>query len=127
MASCRLQKLSWLIACAALVCLIPLQALAFDVTLAWDASSSPDVSTYVINQCTEPGVYTSAITVGNVTTGIVSNLTSGEMYYFAISCRDIEGLSSGYSNEVFTDGVTVIPDGEPPLSPGGCVITTITP
>ena len=109
------------------VILLPTICHGFNVTLAWDASPSPDVSTYVIHQGTEPGVYTSAITIGNVTTGIVSNLTSGEMYYFVVSCKDIEGLSSGYSNEVFTDGETVIPNGEPPLSPSGCIVTAVTP
>ena len=122
-----MKKLLGLVACLALVCLLPLQALAFNVTLAWEASQSPDVSEYIVNWGPESGVYTDAASMGNNLTGQITGLTNGAMYYFAVSCRDIEGLHSDFSNEVFTDGVSIIPDGTPPLSPGGCIITSITP
>ena len=113
---------------ALLVVLIPAQAGAFDVTLAWDASLSPDVAYYSIHWSTQEGVYNdSPLDVGGDLTGSITNLVNGTMYYFVVSCTDIEGLQSGYSNMVFTDGVMVIPDGEPPYAPGGCYIVTVTP
>lgn len=100
---------------------------AFSVTLAWEASPSPDVSEYVIHWGTKPGFYDDSASVGNELKGQVTNLLDGTMYYFAVSCRDIEGQESGYSNEVFTDGVHIVPDGNPPLAPGGCYIVAISP
>jgi len=103
-------------------------ARAFDVELAWDASISPDVSYYSIHYGTQSGVYGEPINVGLDFSGWITNLTNGIMHYFAVSCTDIEGLRSGYTNEVFSDGTTVVPDGEPPYPPDtGCYIKTMKP
>ena len=118
----------WLVGLAlAVILLVPAVASAFSVTLAWESSPSPDASEYIIHWGTESGVYTQSVSVGYDLTGIITNLIDGDMYYFAVSCKDIEGEESGYSNEVFSDGVNIVPDGNPPLAPGGCYIVAVSP
>lgn len=101
-------------------------AYAFTVTLGWEASTSPDVAYYTIHWGTQPGVYDYQVEAGNNLEGSVTNLVDGTMYYFAVSCTDIEGLQSGYSNEVFCDNQTVVPDDNPPFAPDGCYIKSVT-
>ena len=123
-----MKKLAWFIIGTALFLAIGQLAYGFDCTLAWDASPSTDVAHYSIHWSTQQGVYPDTpLDVGNNLTGSITNLDSGQMYYFVVSCTDIEGLQSGYSNEVFTDGALVVPDGNPPYAPGGCYIVTVTP
>jgi uncharacterized protein YjdB len=82
-----------------------------DATLAWNAPTThvdgtplTDLAGYKIYYGTASGSYTTVIDVGNVTTSVVGNLTSGT-YYFAVTAYDVYGSESGYSNE----GSKVIP------------------
>jgi chitodextrinase len=74
-------------------------------TLAWDAVTAPGLSGYRIYYGTAPGVYLQArgsgIAVGNVTTYMVTGLSRGTRYYFAVTA--IGATESPYSNEVFKD------------------------
>ncbi|HEY5997776.1 MAG TPA: choice-of-anchor D domain-containing protein [bacterium] len=76
------------------------QALAAQVTLAWDANTEPDVTGYKVYYGTASGVYGTPIDAGNVTTYTVTGLTDGTTYYFAATAYDSVGNESGYSNEV---------------------------
>ena len=58
------------------------------VALAWDASSSPDVTGYEIHYGMEPGVYTSYIDVGPVLSTVIYGLIEGRQYYFAVVAYD---------------------------------------
>lgn len=70
------------------------------ITLAWNASSSPDVVGYRIYYGGGSGNYTNSMTFGNVTSGTISNLLSGATYYFAIKAFNAAGVESTFSNEI---------------------------
>ena len=105
----------------------PIVAQAFNVGLAWDASGDDPLSiqSYRIWYGTTSRIYTNMLDVGDNLMGTINSLSEGTMYYFAITAMGWNGLESGYSNEVRTDGVT-IPGGQDPSSAGGCYITDIT-
>lgn len=67
-------------------------------TLAWDAS--PDAASYRLYYGPSPGVYTNSIAIGNVTSVTLSNMYSGEVYYFSVSARNRTQQESEVSNEV---------------------------
>lgn len=103
-----------------------------EVILAWDASIEPDLAGYKLYYKTDtsgpPYNGTGAtegdspIDVGNLTEFSVHSLTDGITYFFVVTAYDIEGLESGYSNEVVY-GQTSNPlpiEGEE----GGCFIAT---
>jgi hypothetical protein len=73
---------------------------SYAVKLAWNASSSTDVTGYRIHYGTASGTYTASIVVGNVTSGTVPGLAEGVTYHFAVSAFNAAGLASGYSNDV---------------------------
>jgi hypothetical protein len=72
---------------------------ALQVTLAWDASSDPDVSGYKLYYGTQSKNYSAVIPVGTQTSCIVSGLVVGTHYYFAVTAFDVSGLESAFSNE----------------------------
>lgn len=71
------------------------------VTLAWDASASPNVAGYRLYYGVASRNYTSSIMVGNVTTNTISGLTPGVAYFFAVTAHDADGRESLFSDEVF--------------------------
>ena len=74
-------------------------AMSADVSLAWDASVSPDAIGYDVYLGTSSRTYGSPITIGNRNSYTVTGLTPGT-YYFAVTDFDINGNQSDYSNEV---------------------------
>jgi hypothetical protein len=74
---------------------------AADVSLAWDASASPDVTGYKVYVGTASRTYGAPISVGNQTSYTVTNLSAGT-YYFAVTAVNANGDESDYSNEVTT-------------------------
>ena len=54
------------------------------VTLTWPPSADPTVMGYIVFSGTTSQVYNNAVTVGNVTTATLSNLTVGRTYYFKV-------------------------------------------
>lgn len=75
-------------------------------TLAWDAVAAPSLIGYRVYYGNASGTYLqplgSGIDVGNVTTYVVTNLSTGTRYYFAVTAYDASNESE-YSNEVFKD------------------------
>jgi hypothetical protein len=61
------------------------------VTLRWNAVTGATVSGYKVYVGDAPRQYTRSITVGNVTSSTVSNLTRGRTYYFAVSAYNSGG------------------------------------
>ena len=55
---------------------------------------------YRLYMGTSPGSYGAPISVGNVTSYTVGNLTSGVRYYFAVSAVDTSDNESARSTEV---------------------------
>ena len=64
-------------------CLTFAQSPAADVTLAWDAS--PAATNYRLHSGTSSGVYSQISELGNATSTLVSNLTVGQTYFFAVT------------------------------------------
>ena len=69
------------------------------VTLAWDANAEPDIAGYKVYWGTSSGVYNQFDDVSQ-TTALVSDLTVGVRYYFAVTAYNEAGVESGYSEEV---------------------------
>lgn len=72
-----------------------------DVSLAWDASTSPGVTGYKIYYGTASRAYSAHDVVPNQTTWTVRNLAANVTWYFAATAFDDSGNESGFSNEVF--------------------------
>jgi hypothetical protein len=70
------------------------------VTLAWDANTEPDLAGYRVHYGTASGSYTTVVDVHKVTTAIVTGLTAGQTYYFAVTAYNAANNESGYSNQV---------------------------
>lgn len=77
-----------------------------DVTLAWNPSPDTNVVGYNLYIGSASRTYTRIENCGNVTNFTVTNLVSGERYYFTATAYTISGVESDYSNEV---GYTVKP------------------
>jgi hypothetical protein len=97
------------------LCLIGLFALsqtawAVEVTLAWDANSEPDIAGYVLYAGLEPGNYVNRFDVGPATTQLVSGLTEGHTYYFAVTAYNVSGLESDPSLELAVAVSRDVPD-----------------
>jgi len=85
-------------ACAVLLALA-VPAGAADVSLAWDASVSPDVVGYKIYVGQSSRTYGTPIVLGNITSYTVTGLGPGT-WYFAATAYDGNGNESDFSNEV---------------------------
>lgn len=75
------------------------EAMAADVSLAWDPSVSSNITGYKIYIGSSSGNYSTTVTIGNQTTYTLTGLSAGT-YYFAVTAYDANGNESGYSNEV---------------------------
>lgn len=71
-----------------------------NATVSWDANTEPDLAGYRLYYGTAPGVYGTPIDVGNVTSYLVTGLTAGVVYYFAVTAYDTSGNESAKSTEV---------------------------
>jgi len=95
------------------------------VALAWDASSSPEVTGYRVYYGTTAGNYTNSVVVGNVTTNTLAGLTVNVTYFFAVVAYDANGLESIFSNQI----AYTVPGGlatvQLRISPTGQVILTV--
>jgi regulation of enolase protein 1 (concanavalin A-like superfamily) len=84
------------------------------VTLAWDPNPPTEsVAGYRLAYGTAPGIYTTTVDVGNVTTWPLT-LAPGVRYYFAVLAYDVAGGMSAYSIELAEDVGVVLPPWPPP-------------
>jgi hypothetical protein len=72
---------------------------AQNVTLTWDPDPASNLAGYRLYYGTSSGVYTQEIDVGNMTATLVSNLTEGRTYFFAVTAYNTAAESLP-SNEV---------------------------
>ena len=72
---------------------------AQNITLKWDPNPAPNLAGYRIYYGTSSGVYTQEINVGNTTATLISNLTEGRTYFFAVTAYNTAAESLP-SNEV---------------------------
>lgn len=76
------------------------------VSLRWDANSETDLAGYRIYYGLAPGTYLKVRGEGafsGTNSFMVTNLTPGVRYYFAVTAVDVVGNESGLSSEVFKD------------------------
>lgn len=93
-----------------------------EITLGWTANTEPDLAGYKLHYTTikAGGPYETTIDVGNVLEYTITDLDfEGNDYWFVATAYNVEGLDSGYSNEVNT----VQPDA--PQSPGNVLIKDV--
>lgn len=73
---------------------------AFDLTLAWDPNTEPDLAGYKIYIGYSSRQYSWALDVGNRTTGTLKNLEPETVYYITLTAYNSQGIESNFSNEV---------------------------
>lgn len=84
-----------------LTILMPIVSLgAGSVNLAWDASTNSGVTGYNIYYGNASHSYPNQTAVGKSLSGVVSGLTPGMTYYFAVTATDSSGNESDFSNEI---------------------------
>jgi len=99
----NLQAASWSRCLAAIASLLIISLSlchAARVTLAWDASSDPNIAGYKLRYGTTSENPSQTIDVGKTTTATVSNLNDGTTYYFIVTAYDTAGLESRPSTQV---------------------------
>ena len=96
---------------------------ASQVSLSWDASPDEGVTGYFLYYGFATRNYVGTIDVGTQTTATVSNLSSGQTYYFAVTAYNASVLQSDFSGEV---SYTVPADPPPPPPPLGGTTVTFT-
>ncbi len=86
---------------AAALTLFSPSAIAADVTLAWDASTSSNVGGYRVHYGLSSGIYPNNVFAGSQTSYILSGLESGKTYYIVVTAHAAIGFDqSVFSNEV---------------------------
>jgi Malectin domain/Bacterial TSP3 repeat len=83
--------------------LLSTPAFATSVNLAWNPSSSAQVTGYKVYYGYASRQYSTHLDVGKSTTAVVSGLNDAKIYFFAATAYDAAGNQSGYSNEVSYD------------------------
>jgi hypothetical protein len=87
-----------ILTCSAVFLLFSVNAIAADVTLAWDANAEP-VAGYRVHYGEVTNVYTTKLDAAKVTQFKVDGLTEGKTYYIAVTAYN-DGQESDYSNEI---------------------------
>jgi len=91
------------------------------VTVAWDASTDPDIAGYNIWYGTNPPY--SKLSAGNSTSITISNLVEGATYTIYATAYNVEGLESNPSSSI----TYIVPASSPPTITGQPASQTITP
>ncbi len=100
---------------------------AASATATWNANTESDIAGYRLSYGTQSGSYTTVVDVGKVTSYVVTNLTPGTTYYFAVQAYDTSGLVSGYSTEVSFTATAATPPTITSVSPNsGSIGTAVT-
>jgi hypothetical protein len=80
--------------------LAPSLAGAAQVSLSWRRSTGSNIAGYKMHYGNYRGQYQYTVNVGNSTSCIISGLTEGTTYYFAVTAYNTTQQESDYSNEV---------------------------
>jgi hypothetical protein len=75
------------------------QSVTRTITLAWDASPTPNVIGYRLHYGQQSGNYSHLVDVGNQTSSDIPNLIEGTTYYFAVTAYAVDGAESSPSEE----------------------------
>jgi len=96
--------------CGLLCLFLSSNAFAFSVTLAWDASSTPDVAGYFLYYGNASQSYNVKLDAGNSNTAAVSGLLQTSTYYFVVTAYDVNRDESAFSSPQ----LVVAPPAPPP-------------
>ena len=96
------------------------------VTLAWDGSSSTEVTGYRVYYGAVSGNYSNSVVVGNGTTNTVPGLASGATYFFAVTAYNASGLESDFSNEISYTVPRKLPTMQIRVTPTRQVVLTVS-
>ncbi len=88
-----------LLQCALLSVLPVTTDASVSTKVAWNPSPDSSVTGYNVYYGTSSHSYMNMVSVGNVTSATINNLTPGVTYYFAATAHDAAGNQSPYSNE----------------------------
>ena len=75
-------------------------AYSFQLSLAWDPCTEPDIAGYKIYYGTASKNYTFSVDVGEFVEATISGLDQGKKYYFAATSYDLDGNESNLSDEI---------------------------
>ena len=110
---CEAATVSLPVLFVAVLTLLSPTAIAGDVTLAWDASPSPNVGGYRVHYGLSSGIYPNKVFVGNQTSYTLSGLKRGKTYYISVTAHEAIGFDeSEFSNEVSVDVPFLDSDGD---------------
>jgi len=109
---------------------------AYDLTLAWDPNSEPDLEGYVLYlSIDDDDAYTveNTILLDTIDPGrprvVVTGLDDDIQYYFVVTAFNTEGLESGFSNELCVENGQLCTangsGGGDGSSGGGCFAATL--
>ena len=79
-------------------------AYSFQLTLAWDPNTDPNIAGYKIYYGTIRSNYTFKVDVGKYESVTISGLEPGKTYYFAVTAYDLSGNESDFSDEISYPG-----------------------
>jgi hypothetical protein len=71
-------------------------SIAADISIGWDASTSPNIAGHKVYYGTAPGVYGAPITIGNQTSYTVTGLAPGT-WYLTVTAFDTAGNESDFA------------------------------
>jgi hypothetical protein len=79
-------------------------AYSFQLALAWDPNTDPDIAGYKIYYGKISRNYTFEVDVGKYESVTISGLVPGKTYYFAVTAYDLSGNESDFSDEISYSG-----------------------
>ena len=95
----------------AAMAVLPLTAFgSVSTTVTWNPSPDASVTGYDIYYGTASHDYTKMVSVGNVSSAVIANLSANSAYYFAAKAHDNAGNQSDFSNEATFANYQVNPD-----------------
>jgi hypothetical protein len=77
-----------------------MKPLLMAVTLVWNANTEPDLAGYNIYYGVMSATYTNKLSVGLVTTNILSGLAPGVTFFCAVTAFNTSDAESEFSNEI---------------------------
>jgi Fibronectin type III domain len=95
------------------------------VTLTWTPSPSPNITGYNVYYGLTNGTYSQMVNAGNVTNAVLSGLTGGTTYYFAVTAYNSFGIQSAFSIQASYALPPTLTGLQIRAAPGGAFILTL--
>jgi len=104
---------------AACLCFVQPERAAQHISLAWNASTDPNVAGYALYYGTNSGNYTVRIDTGSNSMMVVNQLSNDTTYYFVVTAYNSAGIESAPSAEISValPGILIMTFGSPGSPP----------